>query len=64
MRDKKVRLIQKNKNRWELVSPTGHVMLDNLQFYSEYEAVNWCKSYVSSFNDWRFELVLLKEKTK
>jgi hypothetical protein len=62
--NKKVQLIQKNKNRWELVAPKGHTMLDNLQFYSEYEAVNWCKAYVSSFTDWQFEVVLMKGKAK
>lgn len=35
-------------------------MVDDLSFADEYRAENWVKAYISSWNDWRYELKSLQ----
>lgn len=52
----KVKLIQMSKYRWELFSPEDKLITANL-FNSQYEAEQWVKNYISSFNGWSYILL-------
>lgn len=50
-------MVQTGPYRWQLQSPTGKVMVDDLQLADIVKAENWVKSYISSWNDWTFEII-------
>lgn len=64
MESKRVKMIQVSKHRWNLVAPKGHTMVEGLYLESPFKASEWCKSYISSFQDWSFEVVLNKDFKK
>lgn len=53
---KKVVMEQTSNYRWRLVSPSGHVMVDDKDFASAKDAEDWVIAYISSFNDWSYEM--------
>lgn len=57
MESKRVRLIQKAPYKWDLVAPKGHILVEGLMFHTLVDAENWCKNYISSFQNWTFKLV-------
>lgn len=57
-----VKLIQRTKYRWDVLSPKGHAMLEGLYFASEYKALDWTKAYISTWPTWNVE-VIRKELT-
>ena len=58
MDNKGIKLIQKTKYRWEVTSLSGHMIVDNIHFPNAYHAEMWAKAYVSSWNDWTYQLIL------
>lgn len=60
--DKIVTLKQTTKYRWHLVSPKDKVMMDDLVFDSKVTAETWIRAYVSSWHDWNYKIVSLKEE--
>lgn len=54
---KRVKMIQSPSLKWALVAPKGHAMVDGLAFSGPTEAENWCKSYISSFATWSYEII-------
>ncbi len=62
MRDKKVKMIQVTRYRWELRAPKGALLVDNLLIDSRHKAEEWVKSYVSSYNDWTYEIIMKKDE--
>lgn len=56
----KVTMNQVSKYRWQLLSPTGAIMLDDLLMASSYKAEEWVKSYISSFPCWSYVIVSKK----
>lgn len=55
--EKRVKMVQQTKYRWALLAPKGHVLVDNLMLASVTKAEEWVKSYVSSYNDWTYEII-------
>jgi hypothetical protein len=55
-------MVQVGPNRWELIAPNGTVLVDDIAAYTDYEAECWAKAYVSSYNDWEYEILPLEEK--
>ena len=56
---KGIKLIQKTKYRWDVMSNSGHMMVEGIYFPSAYKATEWAKIYVSSWTpSLRYELVL------
>lgn len=51
-----VSLVQVGPYRWKLISPTGHVMVDDLML-QPHRAEEWVKGYISSFNGWNYKIV-------
>jgi hypothetical protein len=58
---KHVTLVKGAGNRWDLVSPKGHVIIGDILLYSRTEAEAWVKNYISSYLGWSYEIV---DKTK
>lgn len=54
-----VRLVETNRNRWDLIGPKGNPIASNIFLYSRIEAEEWVKAYISSFSNWTYEIVKL-----
>ena len=57
-------LRQVTQNRWRLENSKGDVLLDDLMLESLYRAEEWIKGYVSSFNNYRYEIIPLTRERK
>jgi hypothetical protein len=57
MTSKKVKLIEISDNRWELFGPKGNTLAEGMRLNTQYEAESWVKAYISSFNDWTYEIL-------
>ena len=55
---KGIKLIQRTKFRWDVVSTSGHMMVEGVYFASTKHATDWAKAYISSWPAWTYELVL------
>ncbi len=51
-----VTLKQMSRYGWQLVSPKGNVMVDDLSFTDLYRAELWIISYVSSHSSWGYKI--------
>lgn len=49
---------------WQLVSPKGHIILDDLSFGDLYKAEQWVKSYVTSFPCWDYVIVTINKEVQ
>lgn len=56
MIDKRVRMVQISPYRWQLISPKGHVLVDDILANNKRDAEAWAKSYISSFHGWEIQL--------
>ncbi len=57
---KVLKMVQMSKYRWNLISPKGPIIKDDLLFANAHKAEEWVKSYVSSFQTWEY-IVIPKE---
>lgn len=57
---KHVILQETTNNVWNLIGPKGHIIVEGVRLYSKAEAEQWVKCYVSSWNDWKYEVKELK----
>lgn len=57
-----VRMEQVSQVNWRILAPKGYVLMDNITVASNSAAEEYAKDYISSFRNWVFELVPLKEK--
>lgn len=60
MKDKTVKMIQVSKHRWDLVSPSGAVLVEGVQLDSPFRAEEWVRSYISSYNGWSYVIMTKK----
>lgn len=49
-------MIQTSNHRWTLKTKKGIVLLDDIHVNSAYEAEQYVKAYISSYNDWSYEV--------
>lgn len=56
----KIKIVQKTKYTWKLVSPTGHIIQDNVSLHDEYRVIEYIKTYISSYDNWTYEVVWLE----
>ncbi len=57
-----IKLVQIGLYKWNLVSPTGHVMVEDKQATTVKEAVDWAKAYISSHPHWMLDVVTMEKK--
>jgi hypothetical protein len=55
--NKRLKMKQVANNRWNLLSPNGTIMAEDILVYSEYEAIEWVKAYISTWPSWSFEVI-------
>lgn len=58
---KKVRMIQVNNYRWNLVGPKDNIMVEGLALHSKQDALDWVKAYISTWTDYQYEVIPMKE---
>lgn len=56
-----VQMVQMSKFRWNLVSPTGSVMVESVLLASKQAAEDWARAYLSSFPSWGLILIPLSK---
>ncbi len=61
MKDREVKMIQRSKQRWDIVAPKGHILLEGIVVGTRHEAEEFVKKYVSSFLCWSY-VIIPKEK--
>jgi len=54
-------LTQVSKFKWRLENKRGDVIRDNILVQNEEKAAEFCKAYISSFDNWDFVLKPLKK---
>ncbi len=59
-KDRQVNMVQQTNQRWNLVAPKGHVLVEGLYFESAYKAEEWCKAYISSWTTWNYRVIIKK----
>lgn len=47
---------QKGKYRWQIVSPSGIVIKDDIMLNDALQAREYIKAYVSSYSGWDYEV--------
>lgn len=57
-----VKMIQTSKYRWKIVSPAGHVLLNDIHVNNIYNARKFVENYISSYRGWTYKLEPLEEK--
>lgn len=55
--NKHVRMIETGNNRWDLIGPKGNSIASHVLVYSQVEAEEWVKAYISSFLGWTYEVI-------
>lgn len=55
--NKHVRMIETGNNRWDLIGPKGNPIASDVLVYSQVEAEEWVKAYISSFLGWTYEVI-------
>jgi hypothetical protein len=61
MVNKCLKMVQINSYKWLLRAPKGHVLVEDLLFASTIEAEDWCKAYISSWQDYSYEIISNKK---
>lgn len=57
-----VQMVQTGKHTWSIKSTSsGAIIQSNITIHNEYSANEYVKRYVSSFSDWTYEVVPLKD---
>jgi hypothetical protein len=56
-----VQMIQISKSEWKIVTYKGKVLQFDIHLHNLDAAEQYIKNYVSSFVDWTYEVVPLKE---
>lgn len=56
-----VYMIQTNKYTWEIRSSKGHLIQGDISLNNAYQAKEYIKKYVSSFQNWDYELKPLED---
>jgi len=64
MVNKCLKMVLVAPNRWDLIAPKGHILVEGIRLYSEDEAHNWTKAYVSSWTGYTFEVIITKTRVK
>src|SRR6202161_1305979 len=59
-----VTLKQVTPYRWELISPTGVIMVDTLLFASPWHAEDWLQKYLTTWPTWSYKIKLLERQLK
>ncbi len=54
--NKCILMIQTSNHRWQIRTPKGILIVDDIHVNSAYEAEEYVKRYVSSYNDWTYEV--------
>ena len=57
MNSKLVKMTMVSPNIWDLIGPKNNVIVGDLRLYSQYEAEEWVKAYISSFFGWSYVIV-------
>ena len=55
------RLIQKEDGLWDIISPKNIPVVSNIRFYKEIQALEFCRAYVSSWNNAVFKVEYLEQ---
>lgn len=58
----KLNMIQTSKHKWRIETESGTVMQEDINIFSEYEAEEYIKRYVSSFQSFSYDLKPKKDK--
>lgn len=62
---KTVIMRQVSSHKWQLETPRGEIMKDQITANNDSEAREFVTRYISSFSDWDYELApMMKETTK
>jgi hypothetical protein len=64
MREKCLKMIQNDPCTWQIISSKGHVLKDDIKLGLKAEAEDYIKRFVSSYNDWTYEIITLEETWK
>jgi len=51
-----VRMVQTSKYCWQILSPSGKVIVDSIFLNDASQARDYVKAYVSSFTGWGYEV--------
>lgn len=57
-----MRIVQETKNRWRVENGKGDMLVDNLMIESVYRAEQYIKGYISSYQNYRYEIIPLRRK--
>lgn len=57
-----VNIVQVTAHRWQIESQKGIVMKKDITAHSTYEASEYCRKWISSFQAWDFRVVPLEVK--
>lgn len=57
-----MRIVQETKTRWRVENSKGDVLVSDLMLNSKYQAEIFIKCYVSSYQNYRYEVVPLEKK--
>lgn len=57
-----VKMVQRTSHMWEIQSQSGHIIQGSITAHSEYEAEEYIKKYISSFDRWSYEMFPIKAK--
>ena len=55
-----VQMVQTSRNRWKLLAPKGHVMVDDIVLSNIHEAKEFVDKYISSFTGWSYDVIPMK----
>lgn len=62
MNVKRIKLIQVAPYKWNLVSPKGHIIVEDMLATTLRQAVLWAEAYISSYPDWSLEVITMEKK--
>lgn len=57
-----VKMIQITKYEWKIVSQSGNMIQKDIYVNNVPDALQYIKTYVSSFNNWHYEIIPLPRK--
>lgn len=57
-------MVQLSKHKWRIETQNGTVIKDDVTVHSISEATEYIKRYISSYNDWDFNILPLKKREK
>lgn len=63
-KNKRIKMIQRSKHKWDLLAPNDKVMVSDLTLNSIFEAIRYAEGYCSSFNCWSYVIVPKKDGEK